>query len=102
MTAPVFTEQVVMTPGTVGGKPRIAGTRIRVHDVVIWHLERGRSISEIVSEIFPAITEAEAYAALSFYYDNRELIEEIMEREEHFEEEFRAEFPHLVAPPLHE
>ena len=29
------TEHIVATPGTCGGKPRIAGTRIRVQDIYV-------------------------------------------------------------------
>lgn len=62
------------TPGTCGGKPRIAGTRIRVQDIVFW-TEEGRSPDEIVSS-FPQLTLADVYAALAYYHDNRSLIDQ--------------------------
>ena len=62
------------TPGTCGGKPRIAGTRIRVQDIVFW-TEEGRSPDEIVSS-FPHLTLADVYAALAYYHDNRSLIDQ--------------------------
>ena len=34
-TTPI--EHIEMTPGVCGGRPRIAGHRIRVQDIVIWH-----------------------------------------------------------------
>lgn len=62
------------TPGTCGGKPRIAGTRICVQDVVFW-TEEGRSPDEIVGS-FPHVTLADVYAALAYYHDNRSLIDQ--------------------------
>jgi uncharacterized protein (DUF433 family) len=51
----VLTQHIEMTPGVVGGKPRIAGTRIRVMDIVVWHEKRGLSPDEIV-DMFEGIT----------------------------------------------
>ncbi|MEI6637784.1 MAG: DUF433 domain-containing protein [Planctomycetota bacterium] len=62
------------TPGTCGGKPRIAGTRIRVQDIVFW-TEEGRSPDEIVRS-FPHLTLADVYATLAYYHDNRIVIDE--------------------------
>ena len=62
------------TPGTCGGKPRIAGTRIRVQDIVIW-TEMGDSVDDIVAD-YPQLTLADVYAALSYYHDNREQIDQ--------------------------
>ncbi len=42
MTA-VIAEHIKITPGVCGGKPRIAGHRIRVQDVVVWHEQMGMS-----------------------------------------------------------
>ncbi|MFN0147638.1 MAG: DUF433 domain-containing protein [Dehalococcoidia bacterium] len=93
----VLTQHIVMTPGTCGGKPRTAGTRIRVHDIVVYHLEQGIPVAELVSEDhFSFLTEADIYAALAFYYDNRALIEQIMDDEEHAEERFRRDHPDRV------
>ncbi|MHB1037813.1 MAG: DUF433 domain-containing protein [Pirellulales bacterium] len=64
------------TPGTCGGVPRIAGTRIRVQDVVLW-TEQGLSPDEIVSG-YPHLTLADVHAALAYYYDHREQIDRQM------------------------
>jgi uncharacterized protein (DUF433 family) len=63
-------EHIVSTPGTCGGKPRIAGTRIRVQDVVVWHEAWGLSPEEIVTD-FPQLTLAQVHAALAYYYEYR-------------------------------
>jgi uncharacterized protein (DUF433 family) len=62
------------TPGTCGGKPRIAGTRIRVQDIVLW-TEQGRSPDQIVTD-YPQLTHGDVFAALAYYHDNRQVIEQ--------------------------
>jgi len=37
MTAKTLDEHIVSTPGVLGGKPRIAGHRISVQDIMVWH-----------------------------------------------------------------
>lgn len=64
---------IVSTPGTCGGKPRIAGSRIQVKHVAIMHERQGMSPADIVSE-FPHITLADVHAALAYYHDHREAI----------------------------
>lgn len=70
------------TAGTCGGMPRIAGTRIRVQDIVSL-TEAGESPDEIVSA-FPHITLADVHAALAFYYGHREEIDRQMRESEDY------------------
>src|SRR3954470_1822720 len=70
---PTIASHIDATPGTCGGKPRIAGHRIRVQDIVVW-TEEGRSVDEIVSE-FPQLSLSDIYAALAYYHDHREEID---------------------------
>jgi len=69
-------------PEVCGGKPRIAGTRIRVQDIVVW-TEGGQSADEIVAG-YPHLTLADVYAALAFYHDNRALIDHQLQASEQF------------------
>src|SRR5437660_8538834 len=71
---PVSTEHITKTPGICGGRACIAGHRIRVADIVVWHERRGYSPDEIVS-LFPGLTLGDVHAALAYYFDNREEIE---------------------------
>ncbi|MDA1014701.1 MAG: DUF433 domain-containing protein [Planctomycetota bacterium] len=64
-------------PAVCGGKPCIAGTRIRVWDIHVWHNLRGQSPAEI-AQAFPQITLADIHAALAYYLDHREEIESQM------------------------
>ena len=80
-----------MTPGVRSGKPRIAGTRICVSDIVIW-TEQGQSPDEIVTE-FPHLTLADVYAALAYYHDHREEIDRQISRSERFADAMKAKQP---------
>jgi uncharacterized protein (DUF433 family) len=83
------------TPGVCGGKARIAGHRVRVLDVVAWHEKRGMSPDEIVA-LFPGITLADVHAALAYYFDHRDEIEEDFRRDAEVAESLRARFPSKV------
>lgn len=67
-------EHIEKTPGTCGGRARIAGHRIRVMDIVGIHDGGGFSPAQIVEE-YPGITLADVYAALAYYHDHRDEIE---------------------------
>ena len=64
---------IVRTPGTCGGRPRIAGHRLTVHNIVI-DFKAGVKPEELVSEK-PQLTLAQVYAALAYYYANQEAID---------------------------
>ncbi len=61
---PAQEPQIVATPGTCGGKPRIAGTRVKVQHVAIWYERMGMSPDEIVST-WPHLTLADVYEGKS-------------------------------------
>jgi uncharacterized protein (DUF433 family) len=88
----ISTEHIVATPGTCGGKPRIAGHRIRVQDVALWHERLGYSIAEIVAH-YPQLTLAEVHAALAYYYDHREEIHDDITQAEALVERMKHEIP---------
>ena len=85
-------EHIVCTPGTCGGKPRIAGHRIRVQDIVVWHEMQGQTLEEIVTD-FPQLSLADVHAALAYYHDHRDEIRKQMREGEAFVEEMRAKSP---------
>lgn len=96
---PVIREHVVVTPGTCGGKPRIAGTRIQVKHVAILHEREGRSPAEIVDD-YPHLTLADVHAALAYYHDHRAAIDAEIEADRAWYEEQRATQPALVRDAL--
>ena len=71
----VLMQHITKTPGVCGGRACIAGHRIRVIDIVAWHEMRGHSPDQIV-DMFPGITLADVHAALAYYFDNRQEIED--------------------------
>jgi uncharacterized protein (DUF433 family) len=83
---------IEITPGVCGGKPRIAGHRIRVEDIVVWHERMSLSADEIVSR-YPQLTLADVYAALAYYYDHREQIDAQMKAGERLIEEMKSSYP---------
>lgn len=86
--------RIVSTPGTCGGKPRIAGTRIKVQHVAIWYERMGLSPDEIVST-WPHLTLADVHAALAYYYTHRAQIDTDIREGEEFAETIRAGQPSI-------
>ena len=94
--ADVIREHIEIVPGPGGPKPRIAGHRIRVQDIAIWHEKLGLSPDEILQRQ-PTLTLADVYAALAYYWDHRDEIERAIKAEHDLVEEFRRTTP----SPLH-
>jgi uncharacterized protein (DUF433 family) len=97
----VISEHIEITPGVCGGKPRIAGHRIRVQDIVIWHEMMGLSPDEIVYH-YPSITLADVYAALAYYHDHLEEIRQNIQESEEFAQELAQKTPSLLQQKLRE
>jgi uncharacterized protein (DUF433 family) len=93
----VIRQHIEIVEGAYGPKARIAGSRIRVQDIVIWHEKLGMSPVEIVRE-FPTITLADIYAALAYYWDHRDEIEQRIAADE----AYAAEVQRLEPGPLAE
>lgn len=98
-TLPVIREHIVATAETCGGKPRIAGSRIRVKDVVIWHIHQGMTPLEIVAK-WPHLTLAAIYAALAYYHDHREVLNAEITADQAWYDEQKANRPSLVQEKL--
>ena len=74
-----------------GGKPRIAGHRITVQDVVIWHERLGLSADQIAAE--HDLSLADVYAALAYYYDHRKQLDESIRADEAYLSQLRRSIP---------
>ena len=83
-------QHIEMIPNKCGGKPCIAGTRIRVWDIHVWHNLRGQSPEQIIAE-FPQLSLADVYAALAYYLDHRDEIEQQMREAEALVDQMRRE-----------
>ncbi len=86
-------EHIEIAPGVMGGKPRIAGTRITVADIAMWHVQAAWSVERIIEEF--GLTLGQVHAALSYYYDNREAVDESVREDAAFFEEQGKKYPSL-------
>jgi uncharacterized protein (DUF433 family) len=64
---------IVRTPGTCGGRPRIAGTRITVENIAI-DFNAGWT-PEVIVQNRTHLNLAQVYAALAYYYANKKQID---------------------------
>jgi uncharacterized protein (DUF433 family) len=92
----VVTQHIEKTPGVVGGKARIAGTRITVQNIAVWHERMGLSADEIASEF--ELSLSDIYAALAYYYDNQSEIDKAIRSDEEFADALRARTPSKLSP----
>ncbi len=98
MIADVITPHMEITPGVAGGKPRIAGHRITVQNIVIWHERMGMSADEIATTW--QLSLADVYAALAYYFDHRGQIDRSIRESQEFVEELRKRTPSKLAEKL--
>ena len=94
MIAKVLDHHIEITPGIAGGKPRIAGHRITVQNVVIWHERMGMSADEICAEY--DLTLADVYAALAYYFDHREEVDRSIDESNAFVAALRTRTPSIL------
>lgn len=82
--------QIVSTPDTMHGAPRIDGHRIRVSDIAVMHIHQERTVEDIAETY--ELTLAQVHAALAYYFDHAaeieddirlddEIVDEILRRE---------------------
>ncbi len=98
MTDQILDQHIEIAPGIVGGKPHIAGHRITVQNIVIWHERMGRNADEICAE--HDLTLADIYAALAYYFDHRVEIDDSMEESKAFVRELSERTPSILKQKL--
>ncbi len=97
---PVVSDRIVTTAGVCGGKPRIAGHRITVQNVAVWHERMGMSPDEIATT-HPGVTLADVYAALSYYHSHRSEVDARIKADEEFVADLKsASGPSLLQQKL--
>jgi uncharacterized protein (DUF433 family) len=75
---------IVKSPDICNNRPRIVGTRMTVHNIIIDH-QSGISVEEIAQER-SHLNLAQIYAALAYYYANQAIIDaEIQSDQEEYE-----------------
>ena len=73
MATPTDIKYIVIDPDVLGGRPSIAGHRIGVIHIATW-IQQGMTPGEI-AEVY-GLSLAEIHAALAYYYDHKEAIEQ--------------------------
>lgn len=87
----ILDRHIVINPNICHGRPHIQGHRIRVQDIAIWHEKLGMRADDICAEY--NLTLAEVYAALAYYFDYKESVDEAIETDEAFVEAFKKNNP---------
>lgn len=95
MSIKTLDKHIEITAGIAGGKPRIAGHRITVQNVVIWHEWLGISADEIVAQY--NLTLSDVYAALTYYYDHKEEIDKSIKENDAFIQQLRKKIPSKIS-----
>lgn len=93
-------DRIECTPGIAGSKPRIAGHRITVQNIAVWHVRLGRSIDEIAQEYDLSL--ADIHAALAYYFDHRAEIDRDIAEQQAFVDSLKNRTPSKVSQKLHE
>jgi uncharacterized protein (DUF433 family) len=84
-------EHIEISPDVRSGKPCIAGTRIAVEDIATMHLKMGQSLIEIAGKY--ALTLASVYAAMAYYFDYQQEIDQRIALEDQQIETLRHCYP---------
>jgi uncharacterized protein (DUF433 family) len=91
----IVRQHITKTAGVCGGRACVAGHRVRVMDIVVWHEMRGFSPDQIV-DLFPGITLADVYAAMAYYFDNRQEIDDDFRAEDESSDWMKSNIPSKV------
>lgn len=83
--------RIARTPDVLGGKPRITGHRISVQDVAIWYNQLKLSVEDIAAKY--DLSPDDVQAALTYYADHRDEIEESIRADEAVVAEIRQHHP---------
>ena len=81
-------EYVVRDEGICGGHARIAGTRIKVQQIMLQYEQRGMTPDDIC-DAYPGLSLPAVHSAISYYYDHRDEILDAVRKDQGFAESFR-------------
>jgi uncharacterized protein (DUF433 family) len=81
---------IVQDEGICGGQPRIAGTRLKVQQIALEYERLGWTPDQIC-EAHPGVTLAQVHAAMSYYYDHKEEIDQAIREDKEFAKRLQPE-----------
>jgi uncharacterized protein (DUF433 family) len=99
-TNAILDRHIVIDPAICHGKPHLVGHRIRVQDIIVWHERMGMSVAEICAEY--ELSLAEVYAALAYYFDYKDTIDQDIAADQAYFEAFKKKNPSLLQERLKE
>jgi len=99
MVTKTLDQHIEISPDIAGGRPRIAGHRITVQNIAIWHEWMGRAVDEIATEY--ELSVSDVYAALAYYHDHREEIDKSIKDDDEFVEALRKQTPSKLDKNIH-
>ncbi len=94
MTALSIDAQIVSTPDILNGRPRIAGHRISIRDIVLWYEYLGMSPDEIAAQY--ELTLTQVFAALAYFHANREDLKKNWREEDQWVDQLRQAIPSKI------
>jgi uncharacterized protein (DUF433 family) len=87
-------DEIVSAPNVRGGRPVIAGTGIRVSDVVAYHLYGDKLTPDQIAEDFQ-LPLGQVHAALAYYYLHQDEIDTEMRRDDEEAERLKEELKNM-------
>ncbi len=90
---------ISISPKSFGGQPVISGTRIKVMDVAIRYELLGWSADKIVDE-YPNLRLEQVHAALSYYYEHKEMFDQRYREDQYFINEIKKQYPSKLKAKL--
>lgn len=94
----ILDRHIVIDPDVCHGKPHLAARRIRVQDIAVWHERLGMSVDEICADY--GLSLGEVYAALAYYFDYKDQIDQDIAVDQVYLEAFRQDNPSLLQQKL--
>ena len=89
---------VEVTPGVMGGRPRVVGRRIAVADVAVWH-EQLRMTADEISDAYD-LSLADVHGALTYYFDHRDAIDRQIAEADALADALRTSTPSKIPEAL--
>lgn len=86
---------ISINPKISRGSPVIAGTRVRVIDIAIEYDRLGLTPDQII-DAHPHLTLEAVHDALSYYYENRETMDEKIRKEKEFIEKISKKYQSIL------
>jgi uncharacterized protein (DUF433 family) len=87
---------IVKDKDICGGSPIVEGTRTRVIDIAIEYEMLGHSPDEIISS-HPHLNLPQVHDALSFYYENRDDLDQKAERDQEVVARLKKKIPSKIS-----